>query len=395
VTQVLSDRTEPSRAAAETGELRPAPSEAPPSPNAQTVGRTRRRLFRAVPALLLASVAGAGATRFYSVPAECGAELMLQGNVDVRQVNLAFKVPGRIETLAFDEGDRVKAGQVMAAVDERYFEDDLRLARAARDQAAANLERLTNGSRPEEIEVARALEGERLATRQRAEQDFRRTQRLIATGAQSRQDFDQAQAAHLEADARLKSAVAARRLSELGPRKEEIAAGKAQLDAESAKVIMSERNLADARLRAPEDGVVLTRAREKGAVVQAGETVFSLTLSSPVWIRTYVGEPDLGYVQPGAAVTVVTDAASGRSYPGHVGFVSPLAEFTPKTVETRELRTDLVYRLRIVVDNPDDGLRQGMPVTARLQLPGTRKRTFWERLLEAVYLDKLVGTGNG
>jgi HlyD family secretion protein len=283
---------------------------------------------------------------------------------------------------------------VVAVLDERYFEDELRLARASRDQAAANLERLRNGSRPEEIEVARALEGERLATVQRAEQDFRRATKLAGAAAIARQELDQLQAAYLEANARLKSAIAARRLSEIGPRKEDIAAGKAQLDAELAKVIISERNLSDTRLIAPNDGIILTRAREKGAVVQAGETVLSLTLSRPVWIRTYVGEPDLGLVQPGAAVRVTTDAVSGRCYVGRVGFVSPLAEFTPKTVESRELRTDLVYRLRIVVDDPDDSLRQGMPVTIKLELPGTRQRSIWERVKEATYLDKLYVAGN-
>jgi HlyD family secretion protein len=349
---------------------------------------------RAVPAILLACALSLGGWRFYSVPTESEAELLLQGNIDVRQVLLSFKVPGRIGALAVDEGDRVQAGQVVAVLDERYFEDELQLARASRDQAAANLERLRSGSRPEEIEVARALEGERLATVQRAEQDLRRAKQLTGSAAIARQEFDQLQASFLEANARLKSAGAARRLSEIGPRKEDIAAGKAQFDVESARVIIAERNLADARLIAPNNGIVLTRAREKGAVVQAGETVLNLTLSSPVWVRTYVGEPDLGSVQPGVKVTITTDAA-GRSYEGHIGFVSPLAEFTPRTVETRELRTDLVYRLRIVVDDPDDSLRQGMPVTGRLKLPHTRPRSIWERWKEALYLDRLGLAGNG
>jgi HlyD family secretion protein len=355
----------------------------------------RRWSVRVLTLITLACLLGVGIGRFQSVPSEYEADLLLQGNVDVRQVNLSFKVPGRIESLTVDEGDQVKAGQVLAVLDADYFEDDLRLARASLDQAKANLERLKNGSRPEEIEVARALEGERLATKKRAEQDFRRTERLITTGAQSRQDFDQAQAAYLETDARLKSAIAARQLTEIGPRKEDIAAGKAQLDAESAKMIIAERNLADARLLAPNDGIVLTRAREKGAVVQAGETVFSLTLTSPVWVRTYVGEPDLGLIQPGAFVAVTTDAASGRSFVGHVGFVSPLAEFTPKTVESRELRTDLVYRLRIVVEDPDASLRQGMPVSVKVKVQGQRQRSFWERLKEAAYFDKLGFAGAG
>ena len=125
----------------------------------------------------------------------------------------------------------------------------------------------------------------------------------------------------------------------------------------------AERRLADGELIAPGAGEILTRARERGAIVSPGETVFTLTLTTPVWVRTYVNEVDLGRVQPDMPAFVRTDSAPGKTYRGHVGFISPTAEFTPKSVETRELRTDLVYRLRIVVDNPDGGLRQGMPVT--------------------------------
>ena len=123
--------------------------------------------------------------------------------------------------------------------------------------------------------------------------------------------------------------------------------------------------------------------------------MFALTLSSPVWVRTYANEPDLGFIRPGMVAAVTTDSTPDRPYQGHVGFISPTAEFTPKTVETRELRTDLVYRLRVIVDNPDGGLRQGMPVTVRLALPGPRPKSFWQRVKEALYLDRLGLAGKG
>ncbi len=352
--------------------------------------RARRRWPRAL-ILLALGLAGLAfvAWRFEQVPAEGPAELALQGNIDVRQVNLSFKVGGRIETVAVDEGDAVKAGQVLATLDERYFEDDLALARAQRAQAAANLERLEHGSRPEEIAIARASLAERQATMKRAEQDLRRQEKLLGTSAMARQDYDQAVAAYHEASAKAKSAEESLRLAEIGPRPEDVAAGRAQLQAADAQVVVAERRLADSRLAAPNDGVILTRVREKGAIVQPGDTVFALTLSTPVWVRTYVDEPDLGLIQPGMTAAVATDTAPGRPYPGHIGFISPTAEFTPKTVETRELRTALVYRLRVVVDDPDGGLRQGMPVTVRLALPGPRAKTFWQRLREALALDRL------
>jgi HlyD family secretion protein len=306
---------------------------------------------------------------------------------------LSFKVGGRIETLAVDEGDAVAAGQVVATLERRYFEDDLRLAKATRDAAAEALRRLENGSRPEEIAEARALVAERQATLARAKSDLERAELAFRATATSKQDLALAQANRDEAQARLKSAEEALRLAVLGPRQEDIAQARAQLGAEDARVIVAERNSADATLVAPNDGVILTRAREKGAIVLPGETVFALTLTSPVWVRTYADEPDLGFIQPGMPAAVVTDSAPDRPYHGHVGFVSPTAEFTPKTVETRELRTALVYRLRVVVDDPDGGLRQGMPVTVRLALPGPRPKPFWKRVREAFYLDCLGLTG--
>jgi HlyD family secretion protein len=103
-------------------------------------------------------------------------------------------------------------------------------------------------------------------------------------------------------------------------------------------------------------------------VVNFGDPVYTLSILSPVWVRAYVSEPELGLIYPGMAAEVYTDTHGGPVYTGHIGFISPVAEFTPKTVETTKLRTDLVYRLRVYADNPDQGLRQGMPVTVKLKL---------------------------
>ena len=133
-------------------------------------------------------------------------------------------------------------------------------------------------------------------------------------------------------------------------------------------------SLADAELRAPSDGIVLSRVREPGAIVSPSDIVYVLSLTGRVWVRAYVAEPDLGRIHPGMIVEVTTDTAPDKPYKGRIGFISPVAEFTPKSVETPDLRTDLVYRLRVIIDQPDTGLRQGMPVTIRLltipQRPG-------------------------
>jgi len=351
------------------------------SPSAKGRRRSNRR-SRSLPFVVVA-LAGVAAAVWYLLNRQVEVEthVALQGNIDVRQVNLSFKVDGRIEALAVDEGDTVKAGQVVATLDKRYFQDELAVARAMRDNLASNLAKLEHGSRPEEIAQARALTASKEAMLAQARADYARYKELDKTpGAISKQELDRyaAQLAVTEADA--KAAFESQRLMEIGPRTEDIDAARALLAQQRAVIVQIERKLADCNLVAPSAGFIFTRSREIGAIVQAGETVFTLTLTSPVWVRTYVSERDLGLIGPGLPVEVSTDTAPDRPYPAHIGFISPTAEFTPKTVETREIRTSLVYRLRVVVDNPDGRLRQGMPVTVRLPLPEARQRTLWQRL---------------
>jgi HlyD family secretion protein len=317
--------------------------------------------------LLIGAVVGGYWWR-YLRPAPAG-PLILQGNVEIRQVNLGFKVAGRIEKLNVDEGDTVRPGQSLASLEKVYFVDALDQARAQRNQMAANYERLRTGNRPEEIAQARALVAEREATLTNARVTMNRASELLKTPAGSQKTFDDAQAADRQAEAQLNSARQALRLQEAGFRQEDIELGKAQLGERQAAVTVAERNLTDADLIAPSAGTVLSRVRESGAIVAAGETAYVLSLTTPVWVRTYVSEPDLGRVQPGMQVQIKTDTPGGKTYTGQIGFISTAAEFTPKTVETTELRTALVYRLRIVVGGDTSFLRQGMPVTVTVASP--------------------------
>jgi HlyD family secretion protein len=325
-----------------------------------------KRPPKAVLVALLVAGGLAGAW-WYKTRHSGGGELALQGNVEVRQVNLGFKVPGRIETLNVDEGDRVRAGQVLASLEKIYFEDTLAQMRAQLGQSEANYEKMKAGNRPEEIAQARALVAEREATLTNAKITRNRAEALLKSPAGSQKTFDDASAAERQAQASLNSAREALRLQEIGFRTEDIALAKAQLDERKANLQTAERQLADSDLIAPSDSTVLSRVREVGAIVQAGETVYVLSLTSPVWVRTYVSEPDLGRIKPGMEVSVHTDTPGGKVYKGKVGFISTAAEFTPKTVETTELRTALVYRIRVVVDGTADELRQGMPVTIDLE----------------------------
>jgi HlyD family secretion protein len=241
-----------------------------------------------------------------------GGDLTLYGNVDIRDVVLGFRTAGRLDAVHFEEGDEVDKGAVMAELDSEPFTEEIELREAELAEANAALDN--------------------------ADKLFRRRAKLETTGAVSKEAYDDALAARDQALARLRTA--------------------------NARLKRARTQLEDATLIAPDAGTILTRVREPGAIVSVGAPVYTLALRDPVWVRTYIDEPNLGRIHPGMTATVTTD--SGGRYTGQVGFISPQAEFTPKNVETRQLRTDLVYRLRVIVDNPDQGLRQGMPVTVTL-----------------------------
>jgi HlyD family secretion protein len=290
--------------------------------------------------------------------------LTLQGNVDVRQADLAFKVAGRIVRLDVEEGDRVVAGQRLGQLEPADYEADLALADGQVAAAEAALAELVHGSRPAEVDQARAGVAEDEAMVVNARLTWQRQQDLLRSGNTPQSSFDAAQASLHQAEARLAAAKATLSLAIDGPRSERIDAARAQLAQARANRALAAQRLADTALVAPDDAVMLSRVREPGTIAAAGDIVFTAVLVHPTWVRAYVGEPDLEKVRPGTAVRVVTEG--GRRYPGRIGYVSPLAEFTPKTVETAQQRTELVYRLRVVVDQADEALRQGMPVTVQL-----------------------------
>lgn len=327
----------------------------------------KKRIVAAV--VVLAVTAGVVLWSQYDT-GERGGALTLYGNVDIREVELAFRVPGRLEAMQFDEGDAVTSGAAVARLDAEPYEEALAVAEARVRQAEAQLAKLEAGSRPQEIQRARAAVREAEAAFANAERDFTRQSGLLESGASSERARDAARARRDEAAARLASAREALALAEEGFRAEDIAAAKADVAAAVAVRAQAETALDDTTLTAPADGVLIARIEEPGSMLGQGAPVFSLSLRDPIYVRAYVAEPDLGGVAPGTAVTVETD--SGGRYAGQIGFVSPRAEFTPKSVQTPELRTDLVYRLRIVVDDADAGLRQGMPVTIRVTERGAQ-----------------------
>lgn len=324
---------------------------------------TRTR-FAIVAVILLVGVAGYAGWQAWRSAGNDDA-LTLYGNVDIREVELAFRVSGRLQAMDAEEGERVAPGQRLAALDAEPYRDALAMSEARVRARQANLDKLRAGNRPQEIQQARAAVREAGAAFANAERDFLRQRDLLASGGSSTKSLEAAEARRDETAARLESAREALDVALEGPRREDIAGAEAELAVARAERARAQTQLEDTELVAPDGGTIMARVREPGTMLQQGAPVYTLSLDSPVYVRAYAGEPDLGRLVPGAAVFVTTDSSDKR-YRGQVGFVSPRAEFTPRSVETTDLRTDLVYRLRIVVTDADEGLRQGMPVTVHL-----------------------------
>jgi HlyD family secretion protein len=242
--------------------------------------------------------------------------IFLYGNVDVRQVEIGFRVSGQVDALKYEEGDLVPVGALMATLDKKPYTDQVRQAEATVESIKASLAN--------------------------AELLVKRRSQLVGFGGVSKEDFETATS---NRDVLI-----------------------AQLEEAQAALAIAKTNLEFTEVYGPTEGTILARIREPGTVVLPSEPVYTLSVTSPVWIRAYVTEPQLGLVFPGMKADIFTDTPGGAVYHGQVGFISPVSEFTPKTVETTQLRTDLVYRIRIYADNPDKGLRQGMPVTCKLYL---------------------------
>lgn len=301
-------------------------------------------------------------------------ELLLYGNVDLRQVQLSFNNSERIAEVLVQEGDRVRRGQVLARLDIRRLEPQVAQATAQAEAQRQAVSRLHHGSRPEEIAQARANVESARANVVKAKSNYERLKsaaEISAGRAVRQQDVDDAKAALDVAGATLAVNEKALDLAVIGPRKEDIAQNEAQLRANEAQVALLRQLLLDAQLLAPVDGVIRTRILEPGDMASPQKPVFTLAITDPKWVRAYVSETDLGKVYSGMAASVRVDSFPNRRFDGWVGFVSPVAEFTPKTVQTEELRPSLVYEVRVFVKDPSDELRLGMPATVYLNLEQT------------------------
>ncbi len=262
-----------------------------------------------------------GAWYFYSHRKVVTDEITLYGNVEIRQVDLSFQVAGRIKDMLKEEGDSVKKGELVALMDDRDYKADYEKSTA-------------------EVDKSKAISDN-------AASQYERQAPLCTDGTVSPQDCDTLYNTKNQSKASYESAVATK------------------TDAKN--------KLDYTKVFAPEDGIITSRIQEPGANVTIGQPIYTLSKNKPIWIRAYISETDLGNIKYGMKAHVLTDSVNphtgkNREYTGWIGYISPVAEFTPKTVQTEDLRTDLVYRIRVYVYDIDEFLRQGMPTTIKIKL---------------------------
>jgi len=342
--------------------------------------------------------------------------IRVSGNIEITDVEVSFKISGRVEQRLVSEGETVMAGQVIARLDSAELAQEVALRRAELKAEQAALAELEAGSRPEEIAQAAAsvqgakarldelLAGSRAqevaaakatverakAEAKRLKADYERLSALYKKEVISAREFDSSRAAYDMARARVREAEEQLKLMEEGPRKEEIEQARAALkeareryklvkkgprketieqararvDQAKEAVALAETRLGYTTLTSPLSGVVLSENVEPGEYVAPGTPVVTVGDLENVWLRAYINETDLGRVKVGQRVRVITDAYPGKVYEGHISFIASQAEFTPKIVQTAKERVKLVYRVKVDIPNPGMELKPGMPADA-------------------------------
>tara|TARA_R110001592_G_scaffold363372_2_gene686266 strand:+ start:138938 stop:139969 length:1032 start_codon:yes stop_codon:yes gene_type:complete len=301
--------------------------------------------------------------------------LQLYGNVDIREAQLAFNGNEHIAEIYVQEGDRVSKGQLLASLHTELLDAELAEAQATLRAQAQTVAKLEAGSRLEEIRKGQAELEAALATAKSSGDSYKRVARLLEKKLTSPEVVENAKSLADTAEAQKNSVQQALALLQAGPRKEDIAEARAQLAAREARLVLAQQRLKNAELYAPADGIIRNRILEPGDMASPQTPVLTLAFVDPVWVRAYLPEPALGQVALGAKALIYTDSYPDKAYEGWVGYISPSAEFTPKNVQTPELRTRLVYSVRIYACNPQGELRLGMPVTVTIDLAKTSPAT--------------------
>ena len=318
--------------------------------------------------LIIAVVAGLLYYFFTQNKEEGDPFLKVSGNIEATEVDVGFKVSGRIVTLSVQEGDWIERGKVLARLDDEDLLQRLALARATLKSAQARLDKLLAGSRPEEIREAEAILKQAQFDLENKRTHYERMRTLFERGVVPKEAFDNAETGFKVSEAALQRVRENYQLVKKGPRKEDIVDGRAQVEQAQASLKLIQTQLSYTTLNSPLSGVVLVKSGEIGEVVNPGTSILTLADIENVWLKAYIPEADLSRVKWGQEVSVTTDLKPQKTYKGKISFISSQAEFTPKQIQTEKERVTLVYRIKIDIPNPERELKPGMPADGRILL---------------------------
>jgi HlyD family secretion protein len=286
------------------------------------------------------------------------------GTLEATEVKVSSKVPGQVELIRIEEGSAVKPGDTLVVLDRSTLELQWKQAQAGYEAADAQYRLLVNGARSEDLHVAEEALRQAEAAWKNAGDDHARMKELARTGTVTRKQLDDAESRATIAEAQ--RGVAEQNLAKMKrfARQEDLAAAKARAAQAKATADLLRKQWVDAVILAPVGGTVTQKPVEEGELIGAGTVVATVARLEKMNLMIYVNELELGKVQLGGAADVYIDSYPDKAFPGKVIYLSPIAEFTPKNVQTKEDRTKLVFGVKIEVENREGALKPGMPADA-------------------------------
>ena len=295
----------------------------------------------------------------------------ISGNIEITDVEVSFKIPGRVSARVVSEGEAIEAGAAVARLDAIDLEHEVEIRRAELGAVRALLAELEAGFRPEEIAQAEAALARARVEATRAETEYVRQKDLRAKDVISDREYEGAESGYRVSLAQVEEVGQKLALLRRGPRAEHIEHARERVAQAQELLALAETRLGYTMLTSPLSGLVLGEHVEAGEQVVAGTPVVTVGDLATVWLRGYIDETDLGRVKVGQKVRVRSDTYPDRAYEGSVSFIASEAEFTPKSVQTAKERVKLVYRIKVDVPNPALELKPGMPADAEILLAGT------------------------
>jgi HlyD family secretion protein len=295
------------------------------------------------------------------------------GIIEADEVQVAAQTTGKIKRILVQEGADTKTDDVLAYLDSAVLELQLKQAKAGESLASAALQNLLAGARAEDIEQARLAVVQAEENLRVAEQDYNRIQALYDSGSATQKQREDARARFVSAQAQHRSAQQALKKLENLARPEQIKEAEARLAQARASVELTQKQVDDSTITSPIDGVVTKKLRQEGDFALPGTILFTVADLSTVHLTIYVGEADLGTIKLGEEAHVFIDSYPKRVFSGKVVYISPVAQFTPKNVQTRDERVKLVFGVKIQIDNSQGIFKQGMPADATIPVGNTQQ----------------------